>query len=109
MEKQTIVPIILTLMAYIIVILVGVLVLGKTQSQFFEFCAEKEWKGVHEITGYFSAEIDCNAMWENNFANKKWAEKCSDFPFTTKPSCKWLCVQYCMVINKQAGELRCVC
>ena len=43
------------------------------------------------------------------FINKKWTEKCSDFPFTSKPSCKWLCIQDCMIINKQAGEVRCVC
>ena len=109
MDKQTIVTIILSLMVFIIIVLVGILMLNKTQSQFFEFCADKEWKGTHEITGDFSGEIDCKAMWEDNFADGKWAEKCSDSPFTTKPSCRWLCVQDCMMINKQAGELRCVC
>ena len=98
MEKETIVTIILV---SLILILSGILALNRTQNQFYEFCADKEWKGTHEI--------DCKAMWEDNFADGKWAEKCSDSPFTTKPSCKWLCVQDCMMINKQAGDLRCVC
>lgn len=101
--------IIMTLMVFIIIIFAGVVMFGETQNQFLEFCADKEWKGTYKLTGDFSGEIDCNAMWKNNFADGKWTEKCSDFPFTTKPSCKWLCVQDCMMINKQAGELRCVC
>jgi len=115
MEKQTIVTIILTLITFIIIILVGILALNKTQSQLFEFCADKEWEGTHEITGDFSGEIDCKAMWEDNFADGKWAKNCSEFPFTTKPSCKWLCAQDCKMINEQAkenkqGEIyRCVC
>ena len=109
MKKQTIVTIIMTLIVFIIIVLVGILALNRTQSQFFEFCADKGWEGTHEITGDFSGEIDCKAMWEDNFADGKWAEKCSAFLFTTKLSCKWLCVQDCMMINKQAGELRCVC
>ena len=109
MKKQTIVSIIIGLMTFIVIFLVGIVALNKTQTQFFQFCADKEWKGIHKISGDFSDDIDCEAMWKDNFADGKWTEKCSDFPITTKPSCRWLCVQDCMIKNKQAGELRCVC
>ena len=71
MEKQTIVTIIMTLMVFIIIILVGILALNQTQSQFFEFCADKEWKGTYNITGDFSGEIDCKEMWQDNLADGK--------------------------------------
>ena len=96
-------------MVITILILVAILALNKTQSQFLEFCAEKDWEGLHALTGDFSGEINCREIWESEFANGMWAEKCSDSIFSTKPSCKWLCVQDCKMINKQAGELRCVC
>ena len=109
MKKQTIITIIITLMTITILILIGILVLNKTQTQFLEFCAAKDWEGLHIITGDFSGEINCREIWENEYANGMWTKKCSDFPFNVKPSCKWLCVQDCKLINKEAGELICLC
>jgi hypothetical protein len=109
MNKETIITIIITLMVVTILILVGMLVLQKTSNQFLGFCAAKDWEGLHNITGDFSGEINCSEIWENEYANGMWAEKCSESPFNTKPSCKWLCVQDCKLINKEAGELICLC
>ena len=105
MKEQTIFIIIM----FTYLILVGIVVLNKTQMQFLDFCAEKNWTGVYDITGDFSGEIDCKAMWEDNFANGKWAKKCSISPFSVKPDCRWLCIQDCKLKNKQAGKVVCSC
>jgi len=113
MEKiklETIIQIIVALIVITVIILVGAVAIQVTHLQLLEFCAVKDWEGVHEITGDFLGEVDCKEIWENEYANGKWTDKCSVFPFfTTKPSCHWLCVEDCKMINKQKGEINCVC
>ncbi len=109
MKSQTILTIAISLITFTILIWTGIIMLTKTQNQFLDFCAEKDWKGVYNISGDFSGEIDCKAMWEDNFANRKWAKSCSSSPFSVLFDCQWLCIQDCKLKNKQGGELRCVC
>ena len=66
--------------------------LSKTQNQFCEFCAEKNWTGIHNITRDFSGEIDCRAI-------EKWAKDCSNSLFSVKPNCYCFYVQDYKVKN----------
>ena len=108
-KKEIITTIIIILLSIILIILVGALSLQQTQEQFFMFCADKEWKGIHNITGDFSGEINCSKFWDDYMADGKWTEICSAFSFSSKPSCHTLCNLDCEKFNKENNGMGCIC
>ena len=108
MNRQTIISIVLGLMVLIIIILILLLGFQKTNAQFLQFCSDKDWNGVHKITGDFSGDINCSEQRVRLFDKGNWTNECSDFPFSYKPSCKWLCIESCKQIN-QLNKYSCVC
>ena len=78
-------------------ILVFFLIRGIYQEQFFMFCYQKDWKGVHripDIVGDYPIEINCSKLWDEKMANGQWAKTCTNNPFSKKPSCHTLCNLY---------------
>jgi hypothetical protein len=109
MNKEKTISIIMGIMAVIMIILTGILILNHQSVSFIEFYADRDWQGVHEIKGDFSGEIDCEKMWQDNFANGKWAEKCSVTSWFGELSCHWICVEDCKLQNKEEGKNVCDC
>ena len=109
MNKEKRIIVALGLIIILIIIGIAILVLNQFNNQFFQYCADKGWEGVHEIKGDFSGFIDCEIMWKENFADGKWTKKCSNSLFSIKPSCHFLCIESCKIINKQREEQVCVC
>ena len=103
------ITIILTVITFILIILVGNLALRQTGQQFYNQCSQHEWEGTWNYSGDFSGNINCDELRIKLFDNNDWVDKCSDFPFSPKPSCKWMCIEDCKIENKLAGENICVC
>ena len=114
MKKETLSSIGMILLTLLILILTFIVVLNATGQQFLDLCASHNWEGTYNITGDFSGEINCSEMWNNEYANGQWVDKCSIFPVSTKPNCKWLCTEDCKIFNAQSKEVNgmkeiCVC
>ena len=79
------------------------------EQQFFILCISNDWGENVSFSGDLSGEINCQDFWYKNYADGKWAEKCSTWFWSDKISCHDLCNVDCEFQNKQAGGIVCVC
>ena len=79
------------------------------EQQFFILCVSNDWGENVSFSGDLSGEINCKDYWNENYADGKWAEKCSTWFWSKKISCHDLCNVDCEFYNKENKQNMCVC
>lgn len=110
MRRETIIKIIIGILTTIIIILAGIVCINATIDQLVWQCYLNDFPENLTIHGDFAGEINCTEYYEENYANGKWAERCSYFPFLNSKygDCHTLCNIDCAYQVKKGGQI-CVC
>lgn len=89
MNKGVLLQVIVILITLIIVGFISLFILNNMNDRILTACESINYEGIYSFN---DVDVNCTQLWETNFSNNKWSNKCSLLPFSKKILCllKWM-------------------